>query len=377
MKKILIITLEFPPTIGGIATYVHDLAASLQNNQVVVLAPEAKDAKDWDALQRYKIIRKKMLFSPFIWPRWIKLYFLVKNIVKTEKIDILMIHHALPVGYVGIILRKRLPFLLFSHGTDIVAGSRTKWKKLMMAKVVESAEQIIFNSVSLRTRFLNMFPGYEEKSLTLYPCPEHIFFTPPDASAVESLRDKYALRGKQVLLTISRITAGKGFMHLVRMMPEILQKNPNLVWLIVGDGNQRTEMMKEIQQLYLQNIVRYVGQVPHADLPAFYAVADLFVLLTHPEGGTEEGLGLVFLEAGAAGLPIVAGKSGGVDEGVHHGETGYVFDVLTEQLEIMQAILALLADAKKRLDMGVKGKEFVRGKFDWKEELKKLDQWLK
>ncbi len=370
--------MEFPPQIGGIATYIHDLAAALERGNVIVLAPPKRDSDAWDKRQIYKTMRKPFLFPLPLWPRWIRLFFHVRKIVKQEKIELLMIHHVLPVGYVGVLMKVlfKIPYLLFSHGTDLVAGTETRWKRRMVAMVSGHAEQIIFNSESLKARFLRVLPQFEKKSLVMYPCPEREFMTEPEAGAIEALREKYALHGKQVLLTVSRLIDGKGFPHLIRMMPEILKKNPNIVWMIIGDGEKREEIIEQIQENYLQNIVRYVGEVPHWELRAFYQLADLFVLLTHPDEGREEGLGLVFLEAAAAGVPVIAGRSGGVEEAVLNGKTGLVVDIYHGDQPVIDTILSLLSDKDERAALGSAAQERIMKDFQWDVQLGKLSKWI-
>ena len=378
MKKTLIITLEYPPTIGGIATYVHDLANTLDPEKTVVLAPHHAEEKSWDKDQKYKVIREKLLYPKFIWPRWLKLLRVVRKIVKQEKIELIMIQHVLPVGYAGIRMKrsKKIPFLLFSHGTDLVAGTATKWKKKMMTKVSTAAEQIVFNSESLKRRYLRVLPQFEDKSLVLYPCPNPGFLKAPAEDEIEELRTRYALQGKQVMLSISRLADGKGFPHLVRMMPEILKNAPHLVWIIVGDGPKKTLVLKEIQKHNLQNVVRFVGHMPHADLKKYYYLADLFVLLTHPDEGREEGLGLVFLEAAAAGIPVVAGRSGGVEEAVLHEKTGLVLDLQRQAMVIPTAIGDLLKNSERAKEFGENAKARIRSDFQWEYQIDKLKPWI-
>ena len=378
MKKTLIITLEFPPTIGGIATYVHDLANALDPVQTIVLAPYQKDTGAWDKDQKYRIIRRKLLFPRFLWPRWIKLFFLARRIVKKEHIQLLMIHHVLPAGYVGMFLKKLsgVPFLLFSHGTDLVAGTKTPWKKRMVRRVSARALQIIFNSESLQQRYLRVFPEFERLSSVVYPCPETIFMDAQSPEEIGHLRRQYALEGKKVLLSVSRLTDGKGFPHMIRIMPRVLKEVPHLAWFIIGDGEKRGDIMARIQELHLQNIVRYIGQLPHEKLPPYYAVADLFVLLTHPDEGKEEGLGLVFLEAAAAGIPIIAGKSGGVEEAVLHEKTGLVVDVYRGDPAVAESIVRLLKDPAYAKTLGEAGRQRIREEFQWWLQVKRLDPWI-
>ena len=245
-----------------------------------------------------------------------------------------------------------------------------------MKKVVVDSEQIIFNSESLKRRFLQVLPEFTNKSTVSYPCPDKEFLTPPPQEEIDKLRSMLALGGKKVMLTVSRIEDGKGFPHLVRTMPELLKKEPHLVWLIVGDGPKKEEILKDIQKHSLQNVVRYVGEVPHKDLKVYYYLADVFALFTHPDEGREEGLGLVFLEAAAAGLPTVAGKSGGVEEAVLHTQTGIVIDVRQQAMAMDDAILQLLENEEYATRLGAQAKKRIETSFRWESQLKKLEAWI-
>lgn len=376
MKKTLIITLEFPPHIGGIATYVDLLAQGLPSDKVVVLAPHHKDAKEWDEKRPYTIIRKTLLSNLF-WPRWVRLCFLTWSICRKEKIEVVMLHHILPVGYAALFVKKikRIPYIVFSHGTDIVASTKTSWKKKMVRMVAHGSEQIILNSDSLKRRMLLILPELSEKATVLYPCPEEDYYTKAPARDIEELRDRLALHGKKVILSIARIAEGKGFPHLVAVLTEVAKKNPNIVWIIIGDGPKRQEVIAEIHKNNLQNIVRYIGQVRHEDLKLFYSVADIFCLLTHPDHGFEEGLGLVFLEAAAAGLPTIAGRSGGVEEAVAHMETGIVVDTY-QHLQGVDAIRTLVENTEFARRLGDEGQRRVRANFNWAHQLERLKPWI-
>ena len=378
MKKILIITLEFPPQVGGVATYTHDLACALPGDSVVVLASSGQASQDWDRRQNYKIIRKKLLFPRFIWPRWLRLCWHTFWLCRREKIEIIFVQHILPAGYAGIIIRKLLktPFLLFSHGTDLLAGTATVWKKKMVTRVAERAAVIIFNSRSLRDRFLRVLPQFEPKSLVLYPCPEPAFFAAPPREQIDALRRQYALSGKQSLLSISRLDEGKGFLPLIGYMDKILALAPNLVWFIIGDGPKREAIIDRIKKHNLQNIVRFIGEIPHSELHKYFYTSDVFVLLTHPDEGREEGLGLVFLEASAAGLPIVAGRSGGVPEAVLDKQTGLIVDAYNEK-QVVAAILKLLQEKDYARQLGMAAKDRMLRDFQWPDQIKLLDEWIK
>lgn len=378
MKKILLATLEFPPTIGGIASYVHECAESLDPEKVVVCAPKNYASAEFDEKQRYKIIRKKQLTPPFFWPRWIKTIFHFFSIIKKEKIEVILVNHVLPLGYAAWITKKikHTPYIIISHGTDVLYASANPWKKKMMRLVVRDAEQIIFNSFSIMRRFLEHMPEYEKKCSVMYPCPHHSFLEPVQESSINDLRRSLALEGKKVILSVSRIDKGKGFLHLVAAMQKILVQEPHTIWVIVGDGPKRAEVIQEIQKRSLQNVVRFIGAIPHEQLSVYYHLADVFVLLTHTSGEREEGLGLVFLEAASTGLPIIAGKTGGVEEAVIDGVTGRVFDVYHSGDKIIGAIVELLHDPELRKKMGTAGRERIVSTFQWDKQIHVLDQWI-
>lgn len=379
MKKTLLITLEHPPDVGGIATYVHQFASALPSEDIIVYAPAVENSKVIDRQFPYKVIRKNPFFPRFIWPRWLRLFFQVRKIVKQEKIEVILLHHVLPVGYVAWLIRKlsRVPYIVFSHGTDVLLATQTKWKTRMTKKVLGTAEQIVFNSESLKRRLLHVFPDFDQKSLVLYPCPEEIFFTPSSEDTLKKLKEQYALQGKRVLLTVSRFVDGKGIPHLIRVMPFILKRYPHVVWMLVGDGPKKDFIIEQIQKNNLQNIVRFLGEIPHRDLVPLYHLADVFTLLTHPDQGREEGLGLVFLEAAAAALPVVAGKSGGVDEAVVDGETGILVDVYQDPgQKIADSIVNLLENQSYADKLGKAGQQRMRETFQWQKQIAKLDQWL-
>jgi len=376
VKKTLIITLEYPPQIGGIATYAHQFSLSLERDDVIVLAPPIKGDTEFDSQQPINIFRRTFYYK-FFWPRWLKLYVVIKKIVKTYEVDVIHLHHILPVGYVARMIKRKfgIPYLIFSHGTDIAyAAQKGKRKKTML--VAKGADQILVNSENLKERLLKEFPELAEKTAVLYPCPDQAFLTGPAEEIITSLRHQYALEGKQVLLSVSRLDDGKGFPHLIRLLPSILEHIPHLVWFIVGDGPKKDVILQDIQKHNLQNVVRFIGEIPHADLRKYYHLADVFVLLTHPDNGKEEGLGLVFLEAAAAGLPVVAGRSGGVAEAVLHEKTGLVINLKQDPEGIVDGIVKMLKQPAYAQTLGEAGQERIKKQFIWKEQLKAIDRWL-
>lgn len=379
MKKTLIISLEYPPQVGGIATYVHQMADAFEAEKTIVYAPHMSKDVEWDKTVKYKVIRQKPYFR-FFWPKWLKMFFQIKKIVKEEKIELIILHHVLPVGYVAKMIKKifKIPFIVCFHGTDFVFAMKNKWKEKRTIKILEVADKLVFNSESLKKRFLDRIEKFNNKSIVLYPCPSFDMLVKPNNEELNSLKKNFALEGKKVILTISRFDEGKGLPHLAMVMKNIIEKKTNIVWMIIGDGKKKDELMNYIQKNKMQNIVRYLGEIPHKDLKKYYYLADLFVLLTHPDKiREEEGLGMVFLEAGACGIPVIAGRSGGVEEAVIHAHTGLVFDVYQEKQTIEKAILDLLDNRDYASRLADNAKKRIESDFKWENQLLKINDFLK
>jgi phosphatidylinositol alpha-1,6-mannosyltransferase len=230
----------------------------------------------------------------------------------------------------------------------------------------------------LRQRFLREYPEFEDKSMVLYPCPDEELLSPPSDVVIEEMRNQLALRGKKIILSVGRLTDGKGFTHFIRMLPEIARKYPHVIWLLIGEGEKREYVLEQIRARNLQSVVRFIGPVPHSEIGRYYHLADLFVLLTHPDEGMEEGLGLVFLEAAASGLAVVAGKSGGVEEAVIHAETGIMVDVYRDGDDAIEdTIVDLLEQDAYRQELGQTAQQRIRSEFRWPSQIARLERWMK
>lgn len=372
IKKILIITLEFPPQIGGISSYVDNFAKHLPSEEVMVLAPKQKNSEDFDKNCGYKVIRKKMYW--FLWPRWIKLLFLSFFIVKKEKITQIFIHHAIPVGYVAYLIKKimKIPYVVFFHGTDLEIITSNRLKRFKLKPIIKNAEKIIVNSEFLKNKLMERMGNVEENKINIiYPCPADFFLKKVEPEIISNLKSKLALTGKKIILTVGRMEEGKGYPHMIRIMPGILKKIPNLVWLVIGQGKKESQIVEMVQKNYLQNVVRFLGQIDYKELPKYYQLADLFVLLTHKDADKEESWGTVFLEAGASGLPVVAGEVGGVSEVVSHLSTGILVNPY-EDMQVINAIAELLLKQDYAKEMGIKAKARIEDNFMWEKQLKKL-----
>ncbi len=366
--KILIITKDFPPKVGGIPTYTFNIARHWPDSSANVLVLTANDrlAKDFDAKQQFKIIR-----SGF--NRWLML-FEIWQIIKQKNVDLIHLHGVYHQSWLaGYFIKKiiKIDYRLFLHSIDFNYLKKNNWRKNKILKLSVLAKEIVVNSQYLKDQFNRQFENFTKPIKIVYPCPSEHFFVEIAAGAIDDLRAKLALEGKKVMLTVARLAEGKGFPRLIHILPKVLAKVPNLVWIIIGDGPKRQLFIDLIAKNNLQNIIRYLGVVPNEDLLKYYKLADLFVLLTHPDAEAEEDWATVFMESSACGRSILAGQVGGVEEGVKHMRTGLIVDVNNEQA-VTNNLIELLKNKEYAKQMGGQGREWVKENFRWEREIKKI-----
>jgi phosphatidylinositol alpha-1,6-mannosyltransferase len=188
-------------------------------------------------------------------------------------------------------------------------------------------------------------------------------FSPQDSS---QLRRDLNLEKKKVIVSVGRLVHRKGQDHLIESMPEILKQVPNAHLLMVGKGPYLEHLAKLVAVNNLENHVSFIGRIQYAELPKFICAGDVFAMPSRSRlAGLEvEGLGIVYLEASACGLPVVAGSSGGAPDAVVDGVTGIVVDGTNNQ-EIAQGLITLLKDPGKSREMGAAGRQWIIDNWRW------------
>ncbi len=375
--KTLIVTLEYPPQIGGIASYITNFIEEYSKyHETVVYAPRQGGQDEFvDSRHAWKVYR----FAPFIqwmWPHWLWFAFELCRVARREKIEHIFIHHALPVGYVTWFIKKifKIPYTAFLHGTDILVVGEAKRRKLSF--VLKDARNLVVNSQFTASRLREKIPSLPTP-LIVHPCPTDTFIdNEPDAEAVQNFRERLGLSSKKVVLTVGRIIESKGHRFFLEMMPELLAKVPQLVWLIIGTGPLENQLMRRARELKVESSIRFLGSVPAERLRLFYALSDIFISLTIPTADSVDGWGMVFIEAAAARLPVVAGRGGGVDEAVRHLETGVLVDP-RQPKEVVRTVVDLLAMPEYAKTLGAAGRARVLENLRWKTQIEGLISRLK
>jgi phosphatidylinositol alpha-1,6-mannosyltransferase len=395
MKKTLLITLEFPPQVGGVANLLANLCARLPNDKISVLAPRVPRNYLFDQNQKYKIYRRKLIIETVLfWPRWFFLFWHTCRLIRQEIIEErkggkrteeILVGQVLPVGYSALILWKlfKIPYSVLTYGMDITLPARNKWKRRMLIMVLRNARRIICAGSFVQSKVVELGMP-KEKTIVIYPCPNlnqesrtknQSFDQTQGRELRKEIIKKHNLEGKRILLTVGRLVERKGHDMVIEAMPKVLDKVPNAVYLIVGDGPNLNNLKFKILNFKLEGKVIFAGKVPDEGLSAYFDLGDVFIMPSREIDGDVEGFGIVYLEANTAGKPVIGGRSGGVSEAVKEGVSGLLVDPLNVN-EIAEAIIKLLTNEELRIKLGNQGKERVEKEFRWEREAEKIVKLL-
>ncbi|MDD5043298.1 MAG: glycosyltransferase family 4 protein [Patescibacteria group bacterium] len=363
MKKILLITLEFPPQIGGIANYLYNIFSHLPEDRICVLANKISGDKEFDKRQNYKIYRKKLLYKIFR-PKWLRAFLPALKIVRKEKIEVLHISHVLPMGYVAYLFKKtfRIPYVVYTHGLDILHPQSHPRKKIWLVKILQNAELVVANS-SFTANEVNKLGVQKEKIKIINPCLDLSQYQKPTSEDIEKLKNAYGLKNKKILLTIGRLVERKGIDMVIKALPEVLLKIPDLIYVIVGDGADEERLGGLVEKNNLEDKVIFIGGIKPKDLGLYHSLADVFIMPSRQlANGDVEGFGIVYLEANLFGKPVIAGRSGGVPDAVKNGVNGLLVNPENVE-EITGAIIKLFLNQELYNQLAEQGERGVREKF--------------
>lgn len=358
MAKVLVVTNDFPPRAGGIQAFVHALTTRLEN--VVVYAPAWKGAAEFDAVQPFEVVRHPtslILPTPSVARRAVAL-------LRDRGCDAVWFGAAAPLGLLTPTLRR-------AGARRIVAtthGHEAGWAQLPVArqflrKIGSDVDVLTYLGEYTKQR-LSRVVSSSEKLARLAPGVDASFFRPGVGG--DEVRARYDLGGRPVVVCVSRLVPRKGQDTLVQAMPAVLRAVPDAALLIVGSGPYRAKLERLVDRVGVRSAVRFTGGVPWDELPAHFDAGDVFAMpcRTRRGGLDVEGLGIVYLEASAAGLPVVAGNSGGAPDAVLPGETGDVVDG-RDVGSVAAAVVALLTDREKARAIGVAGRAWVERDWTW------------
>ncbi|MEV5103678.1 glycosyltransferase family 4 protein [Streptomyces massasporeus] len=369
MRKTLIVTNDFPPRPGGIQAFLHNMALRLDPQQLVVYASTWKRTREgveatraFDAEQPFTVVRDRttmLLPTPGATRRAV-------GLLREHGCTSVWFGAAAPLGLMAPALRgagaERL--VATTHGHE-AGWAQLPAARQLLRRIGDATDTITYLGEYTRSRIAPaLTPGAAARMAQLPPGVDEKTFHP--GSGGDEVRARLGLTDRPVVVCVSRLVRRKGQDTLIRALPRILAAEPDTVLLIVGGGPYEKDLRRLAHETGVASAVRFTGAVPWSELPAHYGAGDVFAMpcRTRRGGLDVEGLGIVYLEASATGLPVVAGDSGGAPDAVLDGETGWVVKG-GSPAEAADRITVLLGDAELRRRMGERGREWVEEKWRW------------
>lgn len=367
MARVLLVTNDFPPRRGGIQSYLGEFVNRLVDSgthSVTVYAPKWKGAEAFDEAADsagYRVLRHPttlMLPVPTVDAR-------MRRLIDDNDIDTVWFGAAAPLALLAPRARQAgaTRVLASTHGHE-VGWSMLPVARSVLRSIGDHTDVVTFVSRYTRSRFAPAF-GPSAALEYLPPGVDSDRFRPDPAARAE-LRKRYRLGERPTVVCLSRLVPRKGQDMLIKALPAIRRRVPGAALVIVGGGPYLETLGKLARDREVEDHVTFTGGVPGDELPAHHAMADVFAMpcRTRGAGMDVEGLGIVFLEASATGVAVVAGDSGGAPEAVQHNKTGLVVDGNSVD-EIGEAVTELLIDRDRAAAMGAAGRDWVRSEWRW------------
>ncbi|MCX5667248.1 MAG: glycosyltransferase family 4 protein [Candidatus Omnitrophica bacterium] len=374
MKKILFLTIDFPPMGGGMARHSHDIGIALRRMgaDYTVIAPGSAGVSERDDGEGITVYRLKGVADTRIFDNYLKsvfaFFFRGLRHCLSGGVGLIIVNTWSIAGVAAFLIKKitGVPYVVFAHGLDVYAP-RTSPKALRLMKLVlKNASVVAANSGFTKTLVEKIEP--RAKALVIHPAAD------PGRFAPDIPRKPKVCEGVKVILTVGRLVGCKNHETVIRAMPEVVRIYPDTVYLIIGEGPEEKALEDLALALGLEDKAVFLSGVKDSELAAYYHSCDIFVLASKEISGQGlvEGFGIVFLEAGLCAKPVIGGRSGGIPDAVLDGVTGILVDPMDEGA-IASAIIRLLSDRELAKKMGENGKRRVESEFNLDAFGKKLE----
>jgi phosphatidylinositol alpha-1,6-mannosyltransferase len=366
VPRVLLVTNDFPPTVGGIQSYLRDYCAELERRQpgrltVFASTQDESKAAAYDADLPFDVVR---------WPRSVMLPTVatarrMASVIRERNIDTVWFGSSTPLGLMAGAARRagarRVVASTHGHevGWSMVPGGRS-----VLRRIGRQTDCLTYVSRYARGRFASAFgPG-----VAWEPMPGGVDTSVfhPDPDGRDRIRGRLGIDDRRVIVCVSRVVPRKGQDTLVEAMPAILGQVPAAHLLIVGPGDYTRSLATRAAELGVSERVTLTGPVDYGELVPHFCAGDVFAMPVRTQGGgfSVEGLGIVFLEAQACGVPTVAGSGGGAPETVQDGVTGDVVDG-GDLAAVAATVSGLLNDNDRARRYSRAGQAYVRDAWNW------------
>jgi phosphatidylinositol alpha-1,6-mannosyltransferase len=375
MPSILLVTNDFGPRAGGIETFVMGLLERVPKGEVIVYTSHQSSTGEYDRRWRdeygVEVVRdKSSILLPT--PRVIRN---LQKLIRRRNLSTVWFGAAAPLGVSARWLRKAGA----EHIVALTHGHEVWWSKvwpfsLAISEIARNVDVVTYLGDFTQQAIARRFKD-QNKLIKIAPGIDTEHFRPLDG---RELREKYGIADRATIVSVGRLVHRKGQDRLVEAMPLVLKEIPEAHLVFIGEGPHRKKLDQLVKRHKLENHVTFIGRIQYSDLPRHFSLGDIFAMPSRSRlfGLEVEGLGIVYLEASACGLPVVGGNSGGAPDAVKEGITGFVVDG-NKLPEIADRIITLLKDDELRNQMGNAGRSWAMEEWQWKRWSQAFNQVLK
>lgn len=373
---------------GGVSTFAYELSRhmGLAGHDVMALAPDCGITEvdqahaeavgvDLRSVPFYKKDTPKPLWY-LMFPIYL-LSYLFTALLKTRLHGRgpILAAYWFPDGYIAKLTARMLgtKFYVTAHGLDILRNADNPSKSRRLIKTLSAADKVFCVSSYTADRLRGA--GLQREQIVNIPNGVDLNTFQPDEGLGHEVRQKYGLEGKFVILTVGRLVLRKGHATVISAMPKILERHPDAVYLVAGDGPEAENIEALADELGVRDKLLMLGAIAASELVGLYNACDIFAMpnFIGPNPWDVEGFGIVFLEAAACGKPVIAGDSGGAVDAIEDEKSGFLV-AERDVDQLASAVNKLLGDAGLRAQMGSYGLDRARTHFNWMYIAKRYSQ---
>ncbi len=367
---ILVLSQVFPPRTGGSGRWLWELYRRLRGVTVHVAAGDVPGAAEFDRDSAVPTTR-----LPLDLPSWgllgvgalrgyARAFRALRRVVRGCAPDAIHCGKCLPEGLLAVAVKrwKGIPFVCFVHGEELALARTTREFSWLTRLVLRQASLIVANSRHSKDMLVAEWAVAESRIAVLHPGVDTGTFVPapPDTE----VRRRFGWEGRRVVLTVGALQKRKGQDMMIRALPAIRLRCPDVLYAIVGEGWERPYLEALADSQGVRDLVQFRGAPGDTDLVTLYQQCDLFALPNRRVGWDFEGFGIALIEAQACGKPVIAGASGGAPETTQAGVTGVVVPC-DEPGALADAVVELLDEPARRAEMGVRARARTVEQFEW------------